>query len=693
VPSRSDKIIQSYPNLIRQGYVELLPLSDARARHKQLLDFGSSSLIYLACIACAEYRAFHERDKTTERLLLRYSQQALSPGRWAKVLRHMSRLNDHTALPRDVSRKLTDLAEAARFVEDGKRLDEALEMGVGDLCGYLTRHAQYQRKVSTLHFWDALVEAITRYKHYNEMHPEKPLPEAYYGLLNGSLEPALVEVIEYFEVLHQYKLAEIRKAEPTAEGVFFEFVVHMGGYKAPEASSTELLPGMFTTGSTVLLDPTLSPYIPFTFNQLPEPDRALLEDDRISELNPSQRQAFCQLLRLAWADGVITAPEREILETHRVQLRIPADEAASLEREMAPRSRSAASSEPADGAASASPRVALDLDGYEAQDRTESNEVLARLLRESAPHHADYAAQQRWVPGLILEEIHQLIDAERALLTPIDIPLEQRQLPSLYRVAGPWQGWYSQYRRRTYFNIVVIPESDEEFTGYSLEPLNPKWGHKYVSDDVTALHASLAGTLDVDDNDQLVWEKRYLHENMGWVVGYQGALLGEGEMEGTWEVRSRKDGKVRFGAFSAVSTTSFVPMRIEHEEKGELEAYFVDLNDHWRVGTWAGQIRLGKTWTYALAKLWPDPDGVVKGVILREGPADPDTDTLPWVVWAVEGRWEYRQHRVELTETRLLRGPTCEPMVIRGGTDVRGRFVRGMWKTDTRTGHARLYKV
>ena len=46
--SRSDKIIRDYPDPIRQGYVELLPLSDARARHKQLLDFGSSSLTRLS---------------------------------------------------------------------------------------------------------------------------------------------------------------------------------------------------------------------------------------------------------------------------------------------------------------------------------------------------------------------------------------------------------------------------------------------------------------------------------------------------------------------------------------------------------------------------------------------------------------------------------------------------------------------
>lgn len=126
-------------------------------------------------------------------------------------------------------------------------------------------------------------------------------------------------------------------------------------------------------------------------------------------------------------------------------------------------------------------------------------------------------------------------------------------VPILCNLLGCWQGWYFQYDSKTYFNLFFIAQSETDFTGYCIEPVNPDWGFKHTEDE-PFLFAKIDGTLQEEILFQ--FQKTMLVKN-SWNINYEGVLIEDGQyFEGEWSISYLN------GAFNAMKTKSLLPVRI-----------------------------------------------------------------------------------------------------------------------------------
>ena len=124
----------------------------------------------------------------------------------------------------------------------------------------------------------------------------------------------------------------------------------------------------------------------------------------------------------------------------------------------------------------------------------------------------------------------------------------------IYNIIGCWQGWYSQYGMKTYFDFVFIATSKNTFTGVSIEPVNANWNHYELLSHRDILTGLIEGH--IEDDILVSFNKTYLLENT-WELKYDGVIIDNGKyFEGEWSVSNQND------SFSAMRTKSLFPIRI-----------------------------------------------------------------------------------------------------------------------------------
>ena len=129
-----------------------------------------------------------------------------------------------------------------------------------------------------------------------------------------------------------------------------------------------------------------------------------------------------------------------------------------------------------------------------------------------------------------------------------------KSIDVIYNIVGCWQGWYSQYSMKTYFDFLFIAKEKNTFIGISIEPINDHWGNHEELIYNEKLYASIEGH--IEDDILVSFKKTYLLERP-WSINYDGVIIEDGKyFEGEWSASYLN------GSFNAMRTKSLFPIRI-----------------------------------------------------------------------------------------------------------------------------------
>jgi hypothetical protein len=162
-------------------------------------------------------------------------------------------------------------------------------------------------------------------------------------------------------------------------------------------------------------------------------------------------------------------------------------------------------------------------------------------------------------PDWVLRSIHQAMEVEnKSLRKYLSFYFDEfsyeagLDMEAMFSILGCWQGWYFQYEAKTYYDLMFLAKSKDEFIGLSIEPINPTWNAKGYEDPY--LLAWIEGTL--LDEILFSYQKTMILEDT-WSVDYEGVIIEDGNLfEGEWRINRQN------GSFNAMRSKALLPIRI-----------------------------------------------------------------------------------------------------------------------------------
>ena len=204
--------LNKYPTSIVQLYLASEKTEDGGAKHKLLLDLGETFLIYLTGILFGEYKNKKEILKKLEIELYKISGKKPSLGVYQSFLRPLTDALEDSILA-DKFKKNKKYELASIFISEFELIKNNIDAGIDenftDNIG-LKRKSSISKK-TLIEFYDQFITIRNIYAHPEEKAGPKnnkrkwPLGNEYYQFINPFLQAALIEIINDFEVLQQYK--------------------------------------------------------------------------------------------------------------------------------------------------------------------------------------------------------------------------------------------------------------------------------------------------------------------------------------------------------------------------------------------------------------------------------------------------------------------------------------------------------
>ncbi|MFN4952230.1 MAG: hypothetical protein ACK5F0_11470 [Flavobacteriales bacterium] len=162
-------------------------------------------------------------------------------------------------------------------------------------------------------------------------------------------------------------------------------------------------------------------------------------------------------------------------------------------------------------------------------------------------------------PDWVLRSIHQTQELENKIFRKYlrfyfdEFSYEAGlEMEAMFSILGCWQGWYFQFEAKTYYDLMFLAKSEDEFIGLSIEPINPTWNEKGYED--TYLLAWIEGAL--LDEILFSYKKTMILEDT-WSVDYEGVIIEDGHLfEGEWRINRQN------GSFNAMRSKALLPIRI-----------------------------------------------------------------------------------------------------------------------------------
>lgn len=162
-------------------------------------------------------------------------------------------------------------------------------------------------------------------------------------------------------------------------------------------------------------------------------------------------------------------------------------------------------------------------------------------------------------PEWVMRAIHQAMEVEnKSLRKYLSFYFDEfsyeagLEMEAMFSILGCWQGWYFQYEAKTYYDLMFLAKSEDEFIGLSIEPINPTWNAKGYEDPY--LLAWIEGTL--LDEILFSYKKTMILEDT-WSVDYEGVIIEDGHLfEGEWRINRQN------GSFNAMRSKALLPIRI-----------------------------------------------------------------------------------------------------------------------------------
>ena len=206
------KSLNKYPTSLVQLYLACEKAEDESAKHKLLLDLGETFLTYLTGIMFGEYKNKEEILKKLETELYKRSGRSPSFGVYLSFLRHLTLAVEESILA-DKFQKNKKYELASKFISEFELIKNNIDAGIDES---FTRNIELKRKTSIgqktlIEFYDQFIIIRNIYAHPEEKAGPKnnkrkwPLGNEYYQFINPLLQSALVEIINDFEILQQYK--------------------------------------------------------------------------------------------------------------------------------------------------------------------------------------------------------------------------------------------------------------------------------------------------------------------------------------------------------------------------------------------------------------------------------------------------------------------------------------------------------
>ena len=208
------KNIQNQPTSFVQLFIASEKTKDPAAKHKLLLDLGETFLTYLTGIMFGEYKKKEAILEKLETQLYKNSGRNPSFGVYLSFLRdHLSSGVENSILA-DKLKKDKKYELVSNFVFEFNLIKENINTGKDE--GFtenldLRRKGKSIGKKNIFDFFETFITIRNIYAHPEEKAGPKnikrkwPLGGEYYQFINPLLQSSLIEIINDFEVLQQYK--------------------------------------------------------------------------------------------------------------------------------------------------------------------------------------------------------------------------------------------------------------------------------------------------------------------------------------------------------------------------------------------------------------------------------------------------------------------------------------------------------
>jgi len=208
------KNINKYPTSLVQLYLAYEKAEDESAKHKLLLDLGETFLTYLTGIMFGEYKNKEEIFKKLETELYKRSGRNPSFGVYLSFLRDHLTLAVEDSILADKFKKNKKYGLASVFVSEFELIKMNIDDGADE---NFTSNLEVKRKgrsigqKTLIDFYNQFIIIRNIFAHPEEKAGPKnnkrkwPLGEEYYEFINPLLQSALIEIINDFEILQQYK--------------------------------------------------------------------------------------------------------------------------------------------------------------------------------------------------------------------------------------------------------------------------------------------------------------------------------------------------------------------------------------------------------------------------------------------------------------------------------------------------------
>ena len=267
----AEDVLRDYPTELSQRYQAVIRSAGGLPRIERLLELGEALLKYLAGIAAAEYVQAGVRSAEVEAFLADCGRGNVTTGKWLGVLERCVKANDRSILNLNLVRELPDQQAMAGFVKCVQIVKPLLQQApdAKDPAGLVQADLRRGTPAATTipKFLDGFVWWRNRCVH--GIDERTPLPPLYKTCLNEPLEAAQIEALRFFDCLRRYPLARLTGVEVKRRKLAHHFVICRGGHELPLASPLVLDQPLDDPDSTWLLSPDNTPYIKFTFGQLP----------------------------------------------------------------------------------------------------------------------------------------------------------------------------------------------------------------------------------------------------------------------------------------------------------------------------------------------------------------------------------------------------------------------------------------
>ena len=208
------KNINKYPTSLVQLHLAYEKAEDSGAKHKLLLDLGETFLTYTTSILFGEYKNKGEIFKKLETELYKRSGRNPSFGVYLSLLRDYLIPVVEDSILADKFKKNKKFEHASKLIFEFDLIKDNINSGLDKI---FTNNLDAKRKGRTvgqktlIDFYNQFIIIRNIYAHPEEKAGPKnnkrkwPLGNEYYEFINPLLQSALIEIINDFEILQEYK--------------------------------------------------------------------------------------------------------------------------------------------------------------------------------------------------------------------------------------------------------------------------------------------------------------------------------------------------------------------------------------------------------------------------------------------------------------------------------------------------------